>query len=52
MRDMATDKAGQLFVAGLVGGVVEKATKTYLKEEGEMAVLGGLITLPARGSGR
>jgi len=47
-REAAPDDASAAFIAGLVGGLVEKAARSYLKGEAEAAVLGGLNTLPSR----
>jgi len=46
--EVSSDKPAETFLSGLFGGLGEKMTGTYLKEEGNTAVLGALGVLPAR----
>jgi len=47
-QEMASDKPAASFLSGLIGGVAEKMTGTYLREEGNTAVVGAVGALPAR----
>ncbi len=47
-RELASDRPGETFIGGLVGGLFEKSTRQYLREETRAAVMRGLATLPGR----
>jgi len=47
-REVASDNPGGTFLGGLIGGALERATRSYLKEESEQAVISALLTLPSR----
>jgi hypothetical protein len=47
-REVASDNPGGTFLGGLIGGALERATRSYLREESEEAVVSALLTLPSR----